>query len=421
MMHCIPTTTTVTAEQLADIFFREIVRLHGIPCSIISDRDSRFTSAFWSELWKKFGTTLAMTTAYRAQADGQTERCNRIIEDILRAFVNHKQNDWDRHLTAVEIVYNNTKQSSTGFSPYFLNYGQHPQLPLPLTLTLHQSQSQSRAPSPNSDSASDSSSASSPGPTSSIPVSVEKLLEDLHDSLQVAHSQVVKSQLQQQQQANKHRLHYEFEVGDKVWLSSADLPVVSTSSRTPKLSPRFVGPFVISEKLSPLVYKLKLPPLLSRIHPVFHISKLRPHHTNTTFQQYRQQQRQTQTTQQHHSSTTTGPISLSPPSSSFSSSSFPDPSIVPMSGPSPSPPLVPLDVPLSDNFVRPPSTLSDQYEVEAIRKHRRRKWSGDNKTYTQYLVKWKGYPEWENTWEWEDNLQQAPDILKQYKKNLQTK
>lgn len=130
MLHCFPTTTTVTAPQLAKLFFDEIVRHHGVPSSIISDRDPRFTSSFWQQLWKQLGTKLAMSTAYHPQTDGQTERANRTIEEMLRAYVNSKQNDWDQHLTAVEIAYNNSKQMSTGFSPFYLNYGQHPSTPL---------------------------------------------------------------------------------------------------------------------------------------------------------------------------------------------------------------------------------------------------------------------------------------------------
>ena len=130
MIHCIPTTTTVTAVQLARIFFREIVRHHGFPSSIISDRDPRFTSSFWTQLWKQIGTTLALSTAYHPETDGQTERANRTIEEMLRAYVGKRQIDRDEHLTAIEIAYNNSKQASTGFSPFFLNFGQHPILPL---------------------------------------------------------------------------------------------------------------------------------------------------------------------------------------------------------------------------------------------------------------------------------------------------
>ena len=130
MLHIIPTTTTVTAPDLAKLFFKEIVRLHGIPSSVISDRDPRFTSSFWQQIWKQLGTKLAMSTAYHPQTDGQTERANRTIEEMLRAYVNRKQNDWDQYLTAIELAYNNSKQASTGYSPFYLNYGQHPSIPL---------------------------------------------------------------------------------------------------------------------------------------------------------------------------------------------------------------------------------------------------------------------------------------------------
>jgi transposase InsO family protein len=331
MIHCIPTTTTVTAPQLADLFFREIVRLHGVPTSIISDRDPRFTSSFWSELWKRMGTKLAMSTAYHPQTDGQTERANRSIEDILRAYVGKKQDDWDEHLTAVEIAYNNSKQLSTGFSPFYLNYGQHPSFPL------------SSAIQPASETGN---------------ASVEQLLERLQDDLVVAEQNVAKAQEQQQKQANQHRSDIQFEVGQKVWLSTSDLRL--RMKITPKLSPRWIGPFLIKRKLSPLNYELDLPSTLS-IHPVFHVSKLRLHQSSDRFDPHR---------------------SLPPP-----------------------PP--------------PPEIIEEQqeYEVEAIRDHRERKWRG--RMYEQYLVKWKGYPEWENTWEWEDTLKNSPEIVEEYKQSIQ--
>ena len=130
MVHYAPTTTSVTAPQLARIMFDVVVRQHGVPVSIVSDRDARFTSVFWRALWQQLGTRLAMSTAYHPQTDGQTERANRTLEDMLRAYVSYRQTDWDKHLTAAEIAYNNSVQASTGFSPFFLNAGQHPHLPL---------------------------------------------------------------------------------------------------------------------------------------------------------------------------------------------------------------------------------------------------------------------------------------------------
>ena len=130
MIHCIPTTTTVTAPQLAKLFFREIVRHHGFLLLSLVIVILVSPLHFGPNLWKQLGTKLAMSTAYHPQTDGQTERANRTIEDMLRAYVNIKQNDWDQHLAAIEIAYNNSKQTSTGFSPFYLNYGQHPSFPL---------------------------------------------------------------------------------------------------------------------------------------------------------------------------------------------------------------------------------------------------------------------------------------------------
>jgi hypothetical protein len=129
MVHYAATTTTCTADEVAHIFFDTVVRLHGIPKHIISDRDRRFISTFWQQLWKLCGTQLRMSTAYHPQTDGQTERANRTLEDVLRHYVDDKQDDWDEHLTAAEIAVNSSVQSSTRFTPYYLNYGDHPVFP----------------------------------------------------------------------------------------------------------------------------------------------------------------------------------------------------------------------------------------------------------------------------------------------------
>ena len=115
---------TVTAPKLAKIVLREVCRLHGIPESILSDRDPRFTAHFWRALWDQLGTKLVMSTAYHPQTDGQTERANRTLEEMLRSYVNITQSDWDEHLSVLEMAYNNSKQISTGFSPFYLNTGQ---------------------------------------------------------------------------------------------------------------------------------------------------------------------------------------------------------------------------------------------------------------------------------------------------------
>ena len=130
MIHAVPTLTTVTAEGVADLFFREIYRLHGLPEVLVSDRDPRFTGLFWQALWKVLGTKLRLSSPYHPQTDGQTERANRTLEEVLRAYVGPDLNDWHRYLPLAEFAYNNSTQASTGFSPFYLNSGQHPLTPV---------------------------------------------------------------------------------------------------------------------------------------------------------------------------------------------------------------------------------------------------------------------------------------------------
>src|SRR6476469_451067 len=127
-----PTKTTITAPELASLMYREVVRHYGVPKSIISDRDPLFTSHFWRALWELTGTKLNMSTAYHPQSDGQTERQNRTLEQYLRAHVNYHQNDWDKYLTSAEIAYNNSVNASTGYTPFYLNYGEEINLPFNL-------------------------------------------------------------------------------------------------------------------------------------------------------------------------------------------------------------------------------------------------------------------------------------------------
>jgi len=127
--HFCPTYTTATAPEIAKIFFIIIFRYHGLPKAIISDRDAKFTSNFWQTLFKQVGTKLSMSTAFHPQTDGQTERLNRILEEMLRAYVNYQQDNWDEHLPAAEFAYNNSKQGSTNFTPFELDCGQTPETP----------------------------------------------------------------------------------------------------------------------------------------------------------------------------------------------------------------------------------------------------------------------------------------------------
>jgi hypothetical protein len=126
MVHFAPTKTTASAPDTARIFFDHIFRLHGLPKSIVSDRDAKFTSKFWQSLFKILGTKLTMSTAFHPQTDGQTERANRTLEDMLHAFTSYRQDDWDTQLTAAEFACNNAPNQSTGMTPFHLNHGQDP-------------------------------------------------------------------------------------------------------------------------------------------------------------------------------------------------------------------------------------------------------------------------------------------------------
>jgi hypothetical protein len=332
MIHCIPTTTTVTAPQLAKIFWREVIRIHGIvPTSIVSDRDPRFTSTFWRTLWQLLGTKLAMSTAFHPQTDGQTERANRTIEEMLRAYVNYQQNDWDDCLTAIEIAYNDSKQASTQYSPYYLNSGQPSFLPLTAAVTrLHEA---------------------------SNPTAAERI-QKLHDDLAQAKHYLEEAQARQAQYANESRREVSLKVGDRVMLSTADL-ILSDKDRTKKLMSPYIGPFSIIREASPVSYELALPPTM-HIHPVFHASKLRLYHDG--------------------------------------SEEFPN-----RDPPHPRP---------------PPEILAgeEEYEVEEIVKKRIRRYGRGSRV--EYLVRWRGYPEWEMTWEPEQHLHNASDAIDAFEQSL---
>ena len=106
--HFIPVKGTTTASQYAEIYVREIVRLHGVPKSIISDRGSVWTSQFWKAFMNDLGSELRMSSAFHPQTDGQTERVNQVLEDMLRACVLHFHSSWVKHLPLVEFAYNNS-------------------------------------------------------------------------------------------------------------------------------------------------------------------------------------------------------------------------------------------------------------------------------------------------------------------------
>ena len=254
MVHYVATTTDVDAVKLADLFISQVVRLHGIPESIVSDRDSRFTSSFWKSLWDQLGTKLHMSTAFHPQSDGQTERANRTLEEGLRAYVSINHDDWDIHLPILEFAVNNSPSASTGETPFMLNYGQNPLLPVDLM-----------------------------NPASQVE-ETQRLLESMKERIINAKNHLIKSQERQSQYANEKRRDFAFKVGENVMLSTRNLNL-TVKGPANKLNPKWIGPFTIIEKVNDVAFKLELPHdmIQKRIHPVFHASLLKPYFTSDEF------------------------------------------------------------------------------------------------------------------------------------------
>ncbi|KAG3127483.1 hypothetical protein PI126_g21827 [Phytophthora idaei] len=158
MVHLISVSDTVTAANTAVHFIDAVFRHHGLPESIVSDRDPRFTSALWTKLFELLGTKLLMSTAAHPETDGQTERVNRVLEDVLRSYATSFPS-WSSFLPLAEFALNNAVHASTGLTPFFVNNARHPRVPAllvvghptaPCVSTLGGEEAESKASSPTS-------------------------------------------------------------------------------------------------------------------------------------------------------------------------------------------------------------------------------------------------------------------------------
>ena len=132
MAHFIPCHKTDDATNIANLFFREIVRLHGVPRSIVSDRDVKFFSYFWKVLWEKLGTKLLFSITCHSQTDGQTEVVNRTLTQLLLTVVHKNLKTWEDCLSFIEFTYNRVMHTTTSYSPFEIVYGFNPLTPLDL-------------------------------------------------------------------------------------------------------------------------------------------------------------------------------------------------------------------------------------------------------------------------------------------------
>jgi glycosylphosphatidylinositol phospholipase D len=234
----------------------------------------------------------------------------------------------------VEFAINNSKHASSGFTPFFLNYGLHPKTPLSIQVP-----SVEEAPV-----------------TDLGAPAVTKFVADLQAALGKAKTLLQAAQDRQKAFADKRRSpDPDFAVGQEILLSSKNIPLKHPGSH--KLLPRWLGPFRVARRISSVAYKLELPPTMSRLHPVFHVSLLKPYRSDGPYQ--------------------------------------------------PPPPVV-----LQDG--------SEEFEVETILSHRDRKLPRSRRTVREYLVKWQGYAHEHNTWEPAKNLTNCADLLAEYLARVQT-
>ena len=243
--HFLPVKTKYGASDYADLFVKEIVRYHGVPASIVSDRGSQFTSRFWGSFQKAMGTTLKFSTAFHPQTDGQSERTIQILEDMLRACILDFGGSWKKHLHLVEFSYNNSYQASIQMAPFEALYGRKCRSPLCW------SEVGERALL---------------GP---------ELIQESAEVVKLIRQRMQTAQSRQRSYADPKRRDHVFKVGDRVFLKVSPMKGVMRFGRKGKLAPRYVGPYEILRSVGPVAFELALPPDFPHVHPVFHVSLLR--------------------------------------------------------------------------------------------------------------------------------------------------
>ena len=248
--HLIPTRTTASATDIAQLFVREIVRLHGVPARIISDRDVKFTLNFWKAMFQSLGTLLNFSSAYHSEIDSQTKRVNQVIEDMLRSYCSQQPRLWLKFLPLVEFAYNSSFHQSLGTSPFKALYGQDCLVPI-------------RFADPN------------------LPVPAAKnTLEEMDRQLQVIRGALKRASDRQKSYADLRRTSREFKTGDKVFLRVKPKRSSLKLGKYKKLAFRYCGPYEIVKRIGEHSYKLALPPHL-HIHDVFHVSLLKQYVANS--------------------------------------------------------------------------------------------------------------------------------------------
>ncbi|KAJ3574926.1 hypothetical protein NP233_g1445 [Leucocoprinus birnbaumii] len=244
MARYIPINMKISSMGVATNLWRAVFKDVGFPKKIISDRGPQFVAGFMRELCKMWGIERNPSTAYHPQTDGQTERVNQEMEQYLRLYIGYRQTDWADWISMAEFSYNNRSHAATGKSPFYLNYGRHP--------NIHgDTVSSSKAPAADR---------------------FAQQMEEIRGQTKKALEEANKK-MKERYDENK-REAVEYKVGDLVWLDGTD---IMDGRPTKKLAPKRYGPFLITEKIGKSAYKLLIPGTWKKIHPVFNEVKLSPY------------------------------------------------------------------------------------------------------------------------------------------------
>jgi hypothetical protein len=243
--HFIPVNTTYKGSQLAELYMARIVCLRGVPKKIVSDRGSQLTSRFWKSLHENMGTKLNFSSTYHPQIDGQTERTNQVLKDMLRACALKHGGSWDKSLPYPEFSYNNSYQASLKMSPFEALYGRKCRTPLYLDQTGERHFFGHE-----------------------IIQEAEKQVRIIWENLRVA-------QTRQKSYVDNRRRPLEFEEGVHVYLKVSPIRGLRRFKVKGNLSPHFIGPFRIFRRVGEMAYQLEQPDHLSHVHDVIHVSQLK--------------------------------------------------------------------------------------------------------------------------------------------------
>jgi len=236
--------TTFNAEQLAELYIKEIVRLHGVPLTIVPDWGTKLASKFWQGFQNAMGTELNLNIAFHPQTDGKSERTIQTLEDMLQACALEYTENWDYDLLLVEFAYNNSYHSSIEMAPYDALYGRRCR-----TAVCWDEMGERK-------------------------LSEVELIDQTKEILNKIREKLRAAQDRQKSYADICRRPLTFDVGNHVFLKVYPLKGSLRFGKEGKLTPRYIGPFEILQRICLVAYRLALPPALQGVHDVFHVLNL---------------------------------------------------------------------------------------------------------------------------------------------------